>query len=494
MLAGVIDMFWRKCGKLLLKDGNTLSDCPECPCGYYGLFVIDYRNKSYKEGDNVDWEINDYCYKNLNVFAYNVINNSIDVSQYMYAYDNICVPISRTPDSSGKVGSLETSIISPYDCAEYNDDYTECLKHYINKYQIDIYRIGACYDDYNEFASWFYGGCGVSPDADGKYPAIFEQSYGQTVMTSNASNCIYNHWQSVADEKYRPQIKLTFDTYQWGYNMWPFSQKCETREICYSYCDGSDCAEYGDDGCIRCEDGGTLKKDCHDECDHTLYDAIMVNATVEGQEYWYSIGGYAYWKDDCYMGQGCWMYEAPDCCEYWSGSRRALQKVNEYDEQGTSNLDGYSLENTDAIDFPRQYGNLCWGKEYEAYHGCYGDKCYQFWRSVRYGKMTIDRGANTPAGVMGVECLVTAYTYKTNDEDSIVKDQYDYIWENEKVIFMFGEEMQFPLVNNCKQYYISSEQECNDDCEYGFTPDYAPEGWHNQTEVFRIDLAVLRYV
>lgn len=46
--------------------------------------------------------------------------------------------------------------------------------------------------------------------------------------------------------------------------------------------------------------------------------------------------------------------------------------------------------------------------------------------------MTIDRGANTPAGVMGVECLVTAYTYKTNDEDSIVTKSTDNLAETLK--------------------------------------------------------------
>lgn len=473
-------MFWTKCNKLLI-DGSQVIDCGNCPCGYYGLFAIIARSWD-KKTDSVN-----YCYTSVDVQAMEVLNNVL-------RYNSRCIPVNRKPDAEGKVG-YQKSCIDCYDeCVEWDENYENCQKYEeycMDCSEITVYRISPCFDDYNEFAAWFYGGCGVSPDDNGKYPNIFEESYGQKYMSGNASNCVANHWQAIADAKYKPNIKLTFDVYSWGFNFYPYNQKCATREVCYTECEGGECTEWGDNGCSHCE-GGTLKTTCHDECDHPLYEAIY----VDRNDAYYSIGGSAWWKDDCGYGNGCWMYDYPNCCEYWSGSRDALGKMNQYDSEGIANLAGYDLESTEAINFPRDWGNMCWSKDYEAYHGCYtySGPCWHFWHSVRYGKMKIEKGDASPAGATGIECYVTAYTYKTNDEDSITKDEYNYIWEKEKVTFTFGEEKEFPVVNNCKQYYIYNDTTCDEDCNNGNQPEYAPGGWHNQTEYFKIDLAPIRYV
>ena len=460
--------------------------------GYYGIFVADVYTKSHKESEEVVWTPDSYCSKSFSVFVYNVTNNVIDLNDIMYSYGENFVLVWKDADPDGLVGEATNDLVSY--CAEYNEDGT-CKQYNMTQYKIKIYRIGPYFEDYNQFAQYFYTGCNVFPDSNGKYPDIFRLYNNKLTMTNNASSCIRNYWFDYAEKLYNPNLTITFNIYNFTYNMYPYSAKYEMTEHCTYYCEGADCLQYGDNGCIECGEGGTLKESCTTYPDHQLYDAILLTSRhYEGEEIYYKIGGSASWKDDCGYGTGCWQYNAPTCCEYWSGSRNALSQLNEYDSNGTAALENYRLitDNSGDIKLPTSSNSLCFSKTYEAYHGDYfGD---HYWREVQYGKMILARSENTPENASGVECFITAYTYKTNDDNSIIKDEYNYLYKNEFATFKFDTEYNFPLVNNCKQYYISNEEDCDGNCNYGSRPDYQPKGWHNQTETFTISLSVIRYV
>ena len=486
-------MFWTKCDKIMLNSSGSLERCDDCPCGYWGIFVIVVYSKSYKKGEQDSRLTRDnYCYKNLTTTVFQVTDNTVDLASYIdYRGEKLCVKLSRTADpATGIVASVDKDIKDPAssDCDEWNDDYTVCLKpaEWRIHYEIKVYRIGDAYDDYTKFARYFYSGCGVSPDASGQYPAILELNYGRWTMTGSAQNCIYNYWQQEADRRYKPSCIINYDIYTWSFNLWYPSVECVEEEYCYNYCNG-DCKAYDDEmNCTDCD--GELVRSCETYCDHPIHDSILVNFTNEEQEYYYTIGGRAYFEDNV------WKYESPDCCEFWSGTRSAVGQVNSYEERRTR-PEHYNLDDSASVaaNIPGSWGNMCWSGEHEAYHGNHPTYS-QFWKKFQFAKLKFERGENTPPGASGVQVMITAYSHKTDDEDAIEKNVDTYMYENETVTFKFGEEKELPRCDNMRTYYIKNEQDCSEDCEEGGRPDLYPQGWHSTTEKFYVSLAVIRYV
>lgn len=478
-------MLWTKCDTLISNSSGNPLNCKNCPCGYYALFAFKRFPVNRQTGEA------DFCRPGVWVEPFEVINNKINGGDYCRR----CYEINRTPDEDGLVGYSKGCFCCWEDCWDWRENpetgewYCAEMGEYCDDCsEVRVYRLSPCFNKYEDFAAWFYSGCGTEPDEQGKYPDIFQEWYGQKYMTGAAQNCVNNYWQGIAEEKYNTYCKMTFETRTFGFNIYPHSSKDVTNTVCHDWCDG-DCREYDANyNCTDCD--GAMMHECYEEYDHTEYLAMWV------QEYdtYYNIGGYAWWEPNCWYNTGCWMFEGPACCEYWSGATSALDAINQFDATKKQDLEGMDIGTTDEITFPNGY-RWCWDKYYEAYHGTWNNVHY--WHSVRWGRMIFKRDDRTPSGATGVKIRLTAYTYKTNNpSDNLENDIKTYIYEKAEIDMKFGEKLDFPLVDNMKPYYFSDtvENNCDSDCERGHYPFMVPEGWHTVSEYLQMDFAIMGYI
>lgn len=477
-------MFWRKCGKLMINPDGKLSNCPECPCGYYGLFVFEHYTHAYiaeypdhagprcPDDPEQEWWYQDFCYKTLGAFPAHVVNNEIWpyglVLQLPYIDGSICIPVSRQAQPDGTVaGDQELEFTYSYMECESTDGETEYAKI---TYLVHIYRIGDCYDNYDDFATFFYSGCGVLPDAmTGKFPDIFEtvnwNGAWYETMTGDAISCIQSYWNDYADKLYLPRCVVNYTKHTFAYNLWPRANIPGNNS--------------------KPEDGGTgsenvmriSSRDCGDpDVDFSI--------------------GHTHWCPSCNGGNGRWEFT---CCDWWDGSIDALEQVNEWDSAAADDDDKYCVVagEESIINIPTSEKRMCIeGLQSEAYYGDYYGQHY--WRQRQYATLKIDRADDTPEDATGVVCWAYIYSQKTNDDFAVEKNKTTYIYNQEQVTFKFGEEYRFPTCDNIKPWTFANDRsDCAEDCVDGATngddPIVDPHGWHDNTELFYANFAVIRY-
>lgn len=482
-------MFWRKCGKLMVNPDGKLSNCPECPCGYYGLFVMVYYMHSLKNrpsgteiyrcpGDpKLDWLYSDFCSMDMVVFPAHVVDNELKPYQYAInvggmpiGFDkDVCIPVSRQAQPDGTVADDQELELEYYMTCDYTSNPPVYAKI---DYLVHIYRIGDCFDNYDDFAIFFYSGCGVLPDAvTGKLPDIFDTENWDGVWyetaTRNATSCINTNWNTYADKLYRPRCIATYTNYTFSYGLFPRTN-----------IPGND---------SKPEDGGTGSE-------------YVMRITVNDcgvSDVDFSIG-HTHWCESCNSGGGRWEFT---CCDWWDGSIDALEQVNEWDAAAVDDDTNYCVVNSAdtggerIINIPGD--NMCMdGLMAEAYYGTLNDGHY--WRGRQYATLKIDKAADTPDNATGIVCCALIYSQKTNDKFAIEQDKITYIYNHEQVTFKFGEEYRFPTCDNIKPWTFANDrsdcaEDCVDDVDNGDDPIVDPHGWHNNTENFYTNVAFIRY-
>lgn len=483
-------MFWRKCGKLMVNPDGKLSNCPECPCGYYGLFVMAYYMHASTDrpsdtnifrcpGDpKLDWLYGDFCSRPLVVFPAHVVDNELKPYQYSYGLGgaqigfnwDTCIPVSRQAQPDGTVADDQELELTHYMQCDYTSNPPVYAKI---DYLVHIYRIGDCYDNYDDFATFFYSGCGVLPDAmTGKFPDIFDTENWDGVWyettTSNARNCINTNWNTYADKLYRPRCIVNYTNHTFSYNLWPQANIPGNNN--------------------KPEDGGTGSENV----------MRIVDRYCGAPDVDFSIG-HTHWCPSCNGGNGRWEFT---CCDWWDGSIDALEQVNEWDAAAVDNDDKYCVADSDTggeriINIPDSKNRMCIsGLQSEAYYGDYHEQHY--WRQRQYATLKIDRADDTPEGATGVVCWAYIYSQKTNDDFAIEKNKTTYIYNQEKVTFRFGEEYRFPTCDNIKPWTFSNDRSscvetCVDGADNGGVPRVDPHGWHDNTELFYANFAVISY-
>lgn len=471
--------FWTKCEKLIVTEDSKLVKCDECPCGYYALFAFKRFNINQKTMET------DYCSPSISVEAFEVIDNKINAGEWCRR----CIEISRTPDDKDVVGYSRGCFCCWEDCVDW-DDEGNCtqMEEWCNDCsEIWVYRMSPCFDKYDDFAAWFYSGCEAIPDEEGNYPELWD---GYKVMTGAANNCVWNHWQGVAERKYYTWCYFEWNTRVFDYNINPYAQKYAFREECLYDCENGGCIDYDADGnCIECEDGSSLIKYCREEVDHPEYEALHV--TWFGGEKYFKTGGYCWFDSSCENGKGCWRYEYPELCEFWDGSVEALAEFNEWVATFKENLDQFRFD----VDEKNSIGpgNRCHKRYYDAHHG--GHDHGLFIQSVTYGNMKFTRHTNTPPKALGVKVAITAYTQYAIVTGSIIEsDERTYIYDNEIVKFPFDEMVRFSLVDNLLPYFwgIWATSELSG-CQYGDNPKLFYEGYRNVTEFFQMEITIIDY-
>lgn len=491
-------MFWRKCGKLMVNPDGKLSNCPECPCGYYGLFVLEYYMHSLDNrpsgteiyrcpGDpKLDWLYSDFCFKRIVVFPAHVVDNELKPYQYAYnvggmpiGFDRYtCIPISRQAQPDGTVADDQELELEYYMTCDYTSNPPVYAKI---DYLVHIYRIGDCFDNYDDFAIFFYSGCGVLPDAmTGKFPDIFGTVNWDGVWyetaTRDAANCINTSWNTYADKLYRPRCVVHLTNHSFSYNFYPTHK---LKEHTGAPADGGTPGVYGMHIVNRyCENG------------------------PDGAQYVvdYEIGT-EHWCPSCNSPWGAWYFS---CCDWWDGSVPALDSVNSWDAAAVDDDTKYCVDFSDTggdniTTIPGTSRPMCATCTTEAYYGSYIMSYNNFrWRQRQYCVLSIEKTNDTPENATGIVCCILAYSQKTNDEYCIEKDKIEYVYNQDIVTFKFDTEYRFPTCDNIKPWiFLNERSDCVDVCvdngANGDDPNVGPHGWHETTEFFYTRLAVIRY-
>lgn len=482
-------MFWRKCGKLMVNPDGKLSNCPECPCGYYGLFVLEYYTHAYVDGypdhagprcpgdPKQEWWYQDFCTKQLDVFPAHVVNNEIRPYGLTWIIpfvdESICIPVSRMAQPDGTVADTELDLDYYTTCDDGSPAKLAC--------KVRIYRIGDCFDNYDDFAIFFYSGCGVLPDAvTGKFPDIFQTSqmgdYSYEAPTSAASNCINTNWNTYADKLYRPRCVVHLTNHSFSYNFYPTHT---LKEHTGSPADGGTPGVYG----MR-----IVNRYCENEPDGSQY---VVDYEI----------GTEHWCPSCNSPWGAWYFS---CCDWWDGSIPALDSVNSWDAAAVDDDTKYCVADSDTggdniTTIPGTSNPMCAACTTEAYYGSYVMSYDNFrWRQRQYCVLSIEKTNDTPENATGVVCCIVAYSQKTNDEYCIEKDKIEYVYNQDIVTFKFDTEYRFPTCDNIKPWiFLNERSDCVDVCvdngANGDDPNVGPHGWHETTEFFYTRLAVIRY-
>lgn len=461
--------FWTKCGKLLTNGGGTLINCRTCPCGYYGLFVFVARSINGPQGDPSPCSGTD-----ISVAPYQVINGKIDFTSDMGLYWSGCIEINVQQDQKGRVGHAKGCADYWNQCVEWdqNDNCIRYEPYYYDCYDIDVYRIGACYQDLNEFKAFVYSKCSnITPP----YPNLWQTWYGRKYTSSEASNCIYKDWDvnqdswySYAYWRYKLQAKFHWQRYDCNLTISLDSQKWHQEEAGrYYWCDG-DCRAYGDNGCTDCD--GTLQQEIY------YNDILDCNAHIIYKPSWGGSQVYAYQWELCERQQG-----QPQCiC------------IDAYNSASTAGISSINSEVSDILDDKQNYWigqdnyttSPCFNKDYSSKFQ--PNECWASWwvqnlhrKWCYYAKVTIEKWDNR-VQYNGVKIRATVIQYDGGGDGGTqqsyplsVNHQTTRIYDGATISCPWGTQLEFPIANNMIGWTLANNPHCVNYGDYDY-PRYFP--------------------
>ena len=437
---GSSDKVWKKNGKILLDRNEAVITGDDCPCGEYALFA--FVSYSY----NHDTGVVDYCRPSVDVQACEIYQGKI------WAHGRCFQIGSVTPNQQVSYDKSCTGCFMQ--CDKWDENYENCLhetEYCMDCSEIFVYGMSNSYKDYRSFCAFFYGGCEIEPDKNGKYPDIFEwSSDNRQYMTGTASNCASSYWQPKAYARYRPRALFKLKTYTWELKMHPSSYEPEGEEGNYHMKCNAIAAEYKD-----------------------------ANAEIQWKYYCY--GGRAWWEDDCGYGSGCWRFESATCCETWENYESKLDEVNSF-FKGRSKSAFYvteAIQEMPSTSWGYDDSN-CFSFEYYSQYIDYTESWGDIDRYNRYGKIKVEKAESTHADAKGVVLIITRYMENGTNKDGCQNSdgKRTYLAEDEEVTLNFGEELEFELCDNLKDYVVTNKDDhhCDEDCKGGTFPSCGPRG------------------
>ncbi|OQA81999.1 MAG: hypothetical protein BWY31_03497 [Lentisphaerae bacterium ADurb.Bin242] len=445
-------MFWEKCGRILTLNG-TVTNCRDCPCGYWGLFAFVIRSYSKDTG------VVDFCGPYVMVDVKNVVDSKLRFSGYMYER---CIEVNRLPDSEGRHGYVKSCEGCWENCEEWDETGENCLRtgEYCDDCsEIEVYRIGSCFDTMNELAAFFYEPCGVEPDETGVYPSLTETYYGYTTLSETARLCVESHWQAYA-ERFIPRIDMTYTLWQAGIFAFMNSQKNNEIPHEYTWCDG-ECAAYGDSGCLECD--GTMHTETYYDYEYVCEaDFVTTTWNPTSSDPYFEICRYTQSDPD-----------ACDCANYWAGASTALGQVNAAMD---SYLSDYTKWGSSDTTLTGQCLSFSYNSEWQP------GECWASWavptifrKWARKAKVMIERHSTTPAEALGVVADVYATLYLGTDagcSQEVLKlsDGTQTIYSGETRL-LFGQELDLPVADNMTPIGFHNAMDCEGS---GNLPEYTP--------------------
>lgn len=449
-------MFWAKCGKILVDDSKKVINCPSSPCGYYSVFGIKYR---YLNQDTM--QPSNKCSWYYDVFPAEVKDSKI---QWNYMY-NICIQVSQ---NTGLVAKKKVKTGCWEQCVEWDQSWQNCIEY--DEYcdfcaEFEVYNLAGCFDDYNKFAEFFYGKCGVSPDSNNQYPEIFEMWYGNIYPTGSAYDCIENFWNRYFCDKYMLNYKLNYTNHEQRWWQWIAWAEWATYTVCE--CDCPD-TYYQVDENEPCEDGCT--KYCYEMEDHQLsiggiaWQEACNDAFDQTHSLYVKAGGYWGLGDDCYYKDQPCYHE--DCCD-WVASFDTTGETGKFIMQGSKIKERYCNKGNSTHEC-KDSNSMCTNWSYSA--SCF-DNYYWDPNNARFhfgwSKVTCQRNDQTPEEAKGIKFEVTLRRTKRNTgrghESSETTEQkfelslmFDQIYED------------LPLLDNINTLKVIDHGfNCNENCDYG---------------------------
>lgn len=439
--------FWRKCGKLI-ANGTTLIRCDYNPCGYYVLLAIVSREY---DGDNGN--IN-YCSQpQIEVIPFMITQGCIH-------YKNRDIKISQTPDEKGRVGTSKKCGTTWQECSEW-DEQGNCVKestYYSQCYQIDVYRIGGCYDDYETFAQHVYSKC---TQITAPFPNVFNSDGS---VTWDANNCIYKNrdvnnddsWYVYAYWSYVPRIKLKVDNLYLNVRIQMNQDSWYIKTDKIYWCDG-DCLQYDDKGnCTNCN--GTLY-----EQEITLEQGIdgYFHGYYKGHQLSDPLISRSDFQDIC-TPQEEWQLDYCYCQNKYNAaslkaSSQILNLATTYPNSRSNYNHSYSEENV-----------ICKSGEYSSWAGPGGcgfgyDMYNEYKQSYGARDLYFLKPDKMQGNSTGVQVYVKVMKYQGTDN----RANYHCINNGTETVFdgvftyNWGQKLQLPIANNMVNGMKSVQGYCN---------------------------------
>lgn len=424
-------MFWAKCGKILTNENGTIINCPSNPCGYYSVFGIKYRWL-----DSETMQPYNTCSWYYSVFAAQVKDSKIQWND-MYS---VCIQVSQ---NIGLVAKKKVKEGCWMDCAQWDQNWQNCIREY--QYcdfcvEIEVYNIAGCFDDYGKFAQFFYGKCGREPDSNGKYPNIFQTSWGYVYMTGEAWDCIENFWNRYFCNLYMLDYKINIQQMNQYWILYSSYSEYQYETYCECYCDGywQVTDENGNcpDGCTKqCYEIGGYPINIgaygdQNTAEHghgTIVRSKFVEAVSESQ-----------------LGEKQYL---DDCCRI-NAARGKIGEINSFMMEHVNKKESYTLGGTDSTTCTNS-NSLCKSFEYSSgpYDNFYGSMD-QVKFHVQWRKILLERTSETPPEAKGIRFEMVLRNKKY---DSGYSPQVVYSDETTSSIIdiMFGQEyIDLPLANH----------------------------------------------
>lgn len=414
-------MFWSKCNKLLVNASGELINCNNCPCGYWAVFGFKWR---WLDCDTMQ---PDPCSWNFRIQAKEVKDNKID-------WDYCCIEISQ---NMGLCGTKKGKFNCWSDCYNW-DDEGNCIQQmqYCDCIQVEVYNISGCFDKFNEFEAAFWGGCGVTPDSSGNYPAMWQYWYGSQYQSSAASDCVENYWQKIFADKYLLNFNLEVQRMN---QTWWQAVSCGVQDFMTTELLGYEAKAY-------LENDRSVK----------------------------TSGGYS----DLPQTGGWCCIEVATVAALPEINAFITEKINDkavYFDSGSTN---YKCTNS---------GNLCAQAEYKSqcfdnYYGSFTNCRFTF----NWARLKLSRNDQTPADAVGVKFLCKI----THTRENIGYERQQIIVENleQEISINFDDVCQdLPLATNINLMSILSTPLCIQDCDYSQDTDpqtgFALYDWKNEPHI-----------
>lgn len=474
--------FWTKCNKFI-TDGYYLLHCKNCPCGYYAVFGIKYRDI-----DPITQEPKSDCSWRYDVKPYEVLDNKI-----FWQYGNFCIQVDRV---KGKCGYKKACGYSYENCQEWNEDYTECLKttiEYSSCYEVEVYNLTGCTESLEDFKMIFYQNCGYVD----YLPEIWTYSYGYKYLSWEAEDCVNNYWNREFSKLYL--LNFSFVSTIKGQCWW--QSVChpiyEYKTECYTYDDGTqDCYTYADH---QTGEGGNCYMMGFDGNDTETHALTVKTGGWYGTDDTNCIT-YPCYHSDCCVNIGTFASLAtttPHIQQYiLNKAEYGVYKGGWYNGSKGTGTTTLTCKNSD---------NLCCEFSYEShcgdnYYGSMTQATFYF----RWGVFSIARTPETPEEAKGVSLELTIKETKTNtglgNESSETKATVAYLNLPFDTVFE-----ELPLATDVNLLGIVESPRCSNDCkntegELKISP-YVMFGWAGVTPYeqdvkshkFDVKIKVLEY-
>ena len=464
-------MFWRKCGKLI-SDGASIIRCDYSPCPYYAVLGFKYRWLNQET-----MEPTDKCTWSFEVGVYTVQQGKID-------WMETCIPIST---NSGEVAHKKFKSGCWTDCFEW-DDQGNCInevEHCMNAYEVYVYNISGCYDNYEDFLDAFYGECGIQRNEEGKYD--------EDPLEGGSSSCMETWLKKFKDEyALTYSIKMKSQIQTWYINGldqdWTYTKYCGCPDSYYEASGDcpSDCEDVWEPSRVNSCGASAIRTD------------TPINSPPFSQYFKYIKGG---GKFDPWYTQ--------DCCDE-NGARSKIGAAFDYAYSYIDNPNVYRNNGTSTKQCTHS-NNLCFEVSYNSRgnDNPYGDR-NSIYYDFKWYTLLLERLEDTPEGAIGVRfnAHITRTLANTGagEGDENLDDQQTVTEEETDFTLYFDEEFKdLPFSTNLTKPSFIELPVCDSNCEWidGETKIQPyPTGWwagsqykhDNWTEYIDIKFIGVEYV